>query len=250
MKTGAPVLRLLCAALLLSSPVIMRAEDPPANRFVYAVLKRDAADPYGDLWPQIGEELVRYTSLRPWPARRQVGWNDPELFESPFLLVQGRGALTWSDADLARLRDYLSGGGFLLLDNAEADKGGPFARSVTALPARLMSGGGWKEIPVDHAVYRSFFLLRGAAGRRRAEGKLWGLWWEDRLAAVYAPDDLHGAWVRSATGGWLFPCEPGGEPQRREAQKLLLNLIMYSLTGTYKTDAVHQEFLKRRWGEQ
>ena len=62
----------------------------------------------------------------------------------------------------------------------------------------------------------------------------------------FPEDDIHGAWVRAPAGGWLFPCEPGGEVQRDEAHKLLVNIIMFSLTGTYKTDAIHQEFIKRK----
>lgn len=239
----------LLALSLFSAPI--RADEPaPGNRFVYAVLDRGpGAEPYGDLWPQLAEALRLSTSLDPWPRRRLITWNDDALFESPFLLVAGRGALALTESDLSRLRDFLAGGGFLLLDNTEAEKGGPFGRSVAALPARLVPGESWREVPADHAVFRSFYLLRRASGRRRTEGKLWGLWTEGRLSVVYAPDDLEGAWVRAPAGGWLFPCQPDGEPQRAEAQHLLMNLVMYSLTGTYKTDAIHQEFLKRRLGE-
>ena len=66
------------------------------------------------------------------------------------------------------------------------------------------------------------------------------------MAAVYAADDLHGPWVAAPAGGFLFPCEPGGEAQRREAHKVMVNLVIYSVTGTYKTDAVHQEYIKRK----
>jgi hypothetical protein len=224
----------------------VRAEEVPADRFVYATVKRSGGEPYGDLWPDLRSFLEQTTSLQPWPQRRVLSWDDPLLKESPFLVLAGRGSVDMGEADLARLREYLSGGGFLLIDNTEADAGGPFARSVAALPSRLYRGASWKIVPPDHAVFRSFFLLRRASGRRRGEGALKGLWVGDRLAVIYAPDDLHGVWVRAPAGGWLVPCEPGGEEQRLEAQRLLANIVLYSLTGTYKTDAVHQEYILRK----
>jgi hypothetical protein len=240
---------LFCLLPLFSSPLEGEGFENlvPSNDFVYTLLRHSGAwDPHGDLWPDIADALSRTTSVRPWPARRVLDAADPALFESPFLLLTGRGAFSLPDEDVSRLREYLARGGFLLVDNAEADRGGPFARSALALPARLEPGGAWRPVPGDHAVFRSFYFLRRASGRRRAEGRLLGFWSGDRLAAVYAPDDLHGAWVRAPAGGWLFPCEPDGEPQRQEAHRLLINVVMYSLTGTYKTDAIHQDFLKEK----
>jgi hypothetical protein len=34
--------------------------------------------------------------------------------------------------------------------------------------------------------------------------------------------------------------------QRAEAFKWTVNLVVYSLTGTYKTDAIHQPFLEQK----
>jgi hypothetical protein len=85
--------------------------------------------------------------------------------------------------------------------------------------------------------------LRRAAGRRLVEPVLYGYWFQDRLAMVYCANDLLGALARNADGRFLYACEPGGESQRWDAQKLWVNIILFSLTGTYKTDAIHQPFL-------
>ena len=42
--------------------------------------------------------------------------------------------------------------------------------------------------------------------------------------------------------------EPGGEAQRWESIKLTLNVIYFSLTGTYKKDAIHQPFIEMKLG--
>ena len=56
---------------------------------------------------------------------------------------------------------------------------------------------------------------------------------------VFCPNDLSGALDRGADGRDRYPVSPGGEWQRREALKLGINLVMYSLTSNYKQDQAH-----------
>ena len=42
---------------------------------------------------------------------------------------------------------------------------------------------------------------------------------------------------------------PGGEPQREQALRFGVNLVMYALTGNYKTDQVHVPALLERLGQ-
>jgi hypothetical protein len=46
----------------------------------------------------------------------------------------------------------------------------------------------------------------------------------------------------------MFPCEPGGESQREQAFRFGVNLVMYTLTGNYKSDQVHIPALLQRLG--
>jgi hypothetical protein len=237
--------KLLIFSLLFPSLVL--GEDPvPGNRFVYALLRHEGTwDPYPALWPEIASTLERTTSLRPWPERRAVGENDPSLYESPFVLLTGRGPVRLTEDALESLRRYLSAGGFLFIDSAEADRAGPFARSLEALPEKLFPGQRWADIPPDHALFRAFFLLPSGNGPgRRQSARPRGLWVQGRLAAVFSVNDAHGVWARAPGGGWLFPCDPGGDLQREESRRFLMNAVIFSVTGTYKTDAIHQEFIK------
>ncbi len=236
-------------AVFLLFPVFLPAEEAPGNRFVFAQIRHAGDwDPAPDVWGTQAPYLRRTTSLDPWPARRVLALGDAAAGESPFLCLAGRGDPSFSDADVGRLRDVLSAGGFLLIDNAEANAGGPFARAARALPARLSGDARWRTVPQDHALYRSFFLLHRSAGRRRSDDDLEGLWFGDRLVAVYCENDLLGALAQDRVGAPLFPCVPDGEAQRLESQKLFVNIVLFSLTGTYKTDAVHQPFLEKKMG--
>ena len=172
--------------------------------------------------------------------------DDDLLFERPLVVVGGWGDWDPAVSDLSRLRDYLAAGGLLLIDDSEAAGASACARTARSLPDRLFPGSRWRPIPSDHAVYRSFFLMRSASGRRRVDPDLRGLWSGDRLVMVWSANDLLGALARDSLGQPLHPCEPGGDAQRAESHKLFVNIVMFALTGTYKTDAVHQPFLERK----
>ena len=63
---------------------------------------------------------------------------------------------------------------------------------------------------------------------------------------IYSQNDIFGAWARDKFGNYFFECFPGGENQRFESQKLTINLIVFSLTGTYKTDVIHRPFIEEK----
>ncbi len=238
---------MLAGLMFFASTVFSAEGGGPENRFVYAQLRWQGTwDPYPALWPQIGRYLQQTTSVVPWPERRTLTVDDPALFESPFLVILGQGAVSFSEAEKERLRRYIIGGGMIFLDNTEAERNSPFGRSAPALLKSLFPESTWEALPSDNVVFRSFFLLRGVGGRRIAEPQLKGLRVQDRLAVLYCANDLHGALARDHLGNALFSCEPGGENQRYESWKLMVNVILFSLTGTYKTDAIHQPFLERK----
>jgi hypothetical protein len=245
-STGAYILAL---ALVVSNldPAAVRGQDALENRFVYAQLRYEGDwDPYPQVWGPISAFLKQMTSVTSVESRRVVSAADPALFDSPFLLVSGRGFVKLSERELFNMRNYLAGGGFLLVDNSEAEKNSAFARSILPQVAKLFPGSAWEPLASNHAVFRSFFLLKSAAGRRVVEPALLGLKVQDRVVAVYCANDIQGAWARDPLGNPLYTCEPGGELQRAESHKLMVNLVVFSLTGTYKTDAIHQPFLERK----
>jgi hypothetical protein len=242
-KSG-PLQKIVCA-LFVCLPVFSEAAS--RDRFVFAQVQRGGRwDPYPEVWGWGAVFLRQTTRLEPVAERRVVSLSDDLIFESPFLVAAGRGELGFTEEDIVRLRDYLSAGGFLFLDDTEASASSPFSRSARELAGRLLPNAYWRPVPFDHALFRSFFLLRSAAGRKRVDQNLQGLWMADRLVAVWSANDLLGALVRDRSGNPFYPCEPGGESQREASARLFVNIVMFSVTGTYKTDAVHQPFLEQK----
>ncbi len=226
-----------------------------ANHFEFRQLKYDGAwDPYPNVQDSIFGMVHTMTNIPFEPQRVVVTLKSPQLFDNPFLIIKGNAALTFDAEEKRQLKTFIDRGGLVFIDDTLCNPKGPFAESVRRLFAELFPDRTFQKLSADHALFRSFFLLRSVSGRRIAEKSLEGLdvsaglGGENRTAVVYCPNDLLGAWVKDNVGQYVYSCEPGGEPQRWEALKLTINIIYFSLTGTYKKDAIHQPFIEKKLG--
>jgi hypothetical protein len=101
----------------------------------------------------------------------------------------------------------------------------------------------------EHVLNRSFYLLHGLPGRY-TDG---GVFVERSNTAndgvssiIIGGNDWAGAWARDADGVPMYATVPGGEPQREQAFRAGINMVMYALTGNYKTDQVHLPAIMQR----
>lgn len=220
----------------------------PGDRFTWTQLKLGPQwDPYPTAGPDILDMLSTITSVLTAPQRRVVTLDDKELFFSPVVVLAGREAPPDLDeAELAHLRAYLSGGGLLWIEDVSGSAASSFDRWVRRTLPQALPEAQLAPLPPDHVVYRTFFLLRGPAGRSMVAPALEGVTWGGRTAVIYSRNDLLGVWPRDELGKPLFACLPGGEAQRQNGKKLSINILMYGLTGNYKADAVHQPFILQK----
>lgn len=158
-----------------------------------------------------------------------------------------------------RLNKYLAVGGMIFFDTADQNlvglSGGDFgpgAQRLTELTPgldvpRLI------PIPPDHVLTKSFYLLRDFPGR-------WiggGIWVESPRGRVndgvsgivVGSNDYAAAWATDNIGQPMFPVTPGGEKQREMAFRFGINVVMYALTGNYKSDQVHVQTILERLGQ-
>ncbi len=230
--------------LLLGGPALALG---PGSELDVAELQLDA----GTLsrpraWERLLYEVIQTTSVEANPQAVAVGPESPELFAHPFCVLVGDGALpVLSDAAVEQLRRFLAYGGFLFIDDATGSPDGPFARSVRALVRRLFPTRPLAPLPGDHSIYRAFFLLERPLGRIAREDMLEGVTLGPTTPLVFCGNDLSGALDRTEDGRDRYPVVPGGAAQRREALKLGINLVMYSLTSNYKHDQAHVAELMR-----
>ena len=196
----------------------------------------ELADPTG-LDPE-NDELAVY-SLIYWPVTQ----NHREL----------------PTAAMRAIQRYLKGGGMLLIDTKDAgilfpgqDGGGPGELRL----GRLLAGidlAPLIRVPTDHVLTRSFYLMQDFPGRFTGQPV-----WVDQASAalndgvssvVIGVHDWAGAWAEDDYGRTLLPVVPGGEQQREMAKRFGVNLVMYAMTGNYKTDQVHIPALLERLGQ-
>lgn len=163
------------------------------------------------------------------------------------------------DTVLDRIEAYLHHGGMVLFDTGDAarllpgqDVRGPGERRLGEL-LRDIDLPPLESIPDDHVLTRSFYLMQDLPGRFTGRTV-----WVDRQpesvndgvsSVIIGAHDWAGAWAEDELGRTLYPVVPGGERQREMARRFGVNLVMYALTGNYKTDQVHIPALLERLGQ-
>ena len=197
-------------------------------------------------WKRLLYEVIHSTSVECRPESVQVTLDDPDFFQHPFTVLMGNRAFSIpGEQQLEQLHRYLSYGGFLFVDETSGAEVSAFDDTLRKLCERLFPTRPLSPLPPDHSVYRSFFLLDAPLGRLARHRRLEGVTIGNLTPLVYCRNDLSGALERGADGRHTHACIPGGERQRREAVKLGVNLVMYSLTANYKRDQVHVKELMR-----
>jgi hypothetical protein len=167
---------------------------------------------------------------------------------------------------LLRIGDYMRNGGTILFDTRDLTLGA--ARGATSpgeqTLRRLTSGldlPPLEHISADHVLTKTFYILRDFPGRWTG-GDLWvealppppkngappARGGDGVSPVIIGGNDWAAAWAVDSTGHFQFTPSPGGELQREMAFRFGVNLVMYALTGNYKTDVVHAPALLQRLG--
>jgi len=165
-----------------------------------------------------------------------------------------------SSTAVERINRYLGTGGTILFDTRDGDDQTPGSFGGAALSAQRLRRlvGAIKiptlvPIPPDHVLTKSFYLLHEFPGRWNA-GSLWVEPVEDRVndgvsSVVVGANAWAAAWAVDGQGRPAFAVVPGDESQREMAMRFGVNLVMYVLTGNYKSDQVHVPAILERLGQ-
>ncbi|CAJ0863297.1 hypothetical protein AMST5_01568 [freshwater sediment metagenome] len=168
----------------------------------------------------------------------------------------------------ARVAAYMKQGGTVVFDTRDAlnqrpgDAPTPEMQWLRAFSKNLDIPE-LEVVPRDHVITKTFYLLDGFVGRY-ASGDTWvealppepkdqaarPVRATDSVSAiVITSNDLAAAWAVDKRGQPAFPLTPGGARQRELALRGGVNLVMYTLTGNYKSDQVHVRDLLERLGQ-
>jgi hypothetical protein len=162
-----------------------------------------------------------------------------------------------------RLAKYLATGGMILFDTRDqalstvSEPGsegvsGPGAVKLREL-LRGLSIPSLTPVPKGHNLTKSFYLLNEFPGRWTG-GTVWverrgGAANDGVSSVVIGANDFAGAWAIDANSQPAFPVVPGGSRQREIAYRFGVNVVMYALTGNYKSDQVHVPAILERLGQ-
>lgn len=215
------------------------------GKFVFTQLKYSGNwDTRHSAWDRISELLTASTSVKSVPERRTVQITDERLFWSPFLVISGDSEYLQLTADEIKiLRKYIQCGGMVFIDDSSGRKASGFDKSVRDAVTRISPENALEKIPASDAIFKSFYLMQEMPGRIMTNRYLEGCRTGERYVIIYSQNDLLGAWEKDNLGNYIYPCD---DKQRWEAKKMMINIILYSLTGTYKSDAVHSPFIKSK----
>jgi hypothetical protein len=146
----------------------------PSNRggFVFCRLWYDAARGMAsglgwstDYPAADGNFMTRLEELTPtrierWengePGIAAVRATDDDLFKCPFLFMTDPGSVTFSDAEVEGLRNYLEKGGFLWADDMWGEQAWSFFEAEIT---RILPGRPIVELSIDHPLFSAHYLV-------------------------------------------------------------------------------------------
>jgi hypothetical protein len=243
----------VCGALVLqATPVQAQALIPPAALQTELAYIRTGDAPTDQLSADALGYLSALVSARSSaqlgaPAAVDPGSDNIDLFPLIYWPVLPNAAAP-SARVCAALIDYMQHGGLLLIDSQGGDadaagSGAGFAPGAAAAIERVtacLDLPPMERLTTANAIAHSFYILPSFAGKfvgdpvlianaaaRDADGV---------TPVVIGQNDWAGAWARDANGDAEQTPLPGGEDQRVIADRFGTNLVIYALTGDYKSD--------------
>jgi hypothetical protein len=180
----------------------------------------------------------RLTGVRVHPNPNVITILDPNLAKFPYVYAVEVGGMYLSDAEAARLRDYLLGGGFLHVDDfwGGFQKANFETQMQKVFPDRRM-----EPLPLTHEVFHTFYDIDTVMqipnhGNACYGGRTWEQP-DDTEPAIYGLSDDRGRLMVVATynsdlgDAWEYmdlPCYP--EKYSGQAYRMGINFMVYAMT--------------------
>ena len=175
--------------------------------------------------PNLLSAIRERTTLGAERTEGKVRLTDDQLWDYPYLHLTGHGTIKLSDAEAARLREYIQRGGFL-----HADDNYGLDESIRRELARVFPDRPLVEVPLSHPIYHLVYdFPKGLPKVHEHDGKPprgYGIFVGDRLAVFYTSEsDLGNGWEDVGT----YPNDP---PEAHEqALRMGVNLFVYAVTS-------------------
>ncbi|MFQ5753689.1 MAG: DUF4159 domain-containing protein [bacterium] len=217
---------ILLFGLCISYSNLMSQIKNPHSEFVLARLKyHGGGDWYND--PSIIPNLLNFmadnTNIDVDNSEFVVEIMDEDLFSYPVIYMTGHGRISFLKEEAARLRLYLTSGGFLYADDDYGmDKS--FRKEIKKVfPEQQLV-----ELPFSHPIYHCHFQFpNGLPKIHEHDGGPphgYGIFYEGRMVVFYT-------FNTNISDGWADPNVHGDPPEvRQKAFEMGTNIMVYALT--------------------
>jgi hypothetical protein len=276
----AAMMALVAAVSLLAFLPQASAEDAKPNdaqaieaismtRLAYVI----TGDPGVDSISRAGLEglsrfLIEKTALEPGdPAGVDLEQDELSFYPIIYWPIDPKAAMP-SESAIAHIDEYMKEGGTVLFDTRDQFATGIDNAAASPATERLrdilshLNVPPLEPVPQDHVLTKSFYILPEFPGRFNGSP----LWVEASLDAentdnrpvrtgdgvtpiMITANDFAGAWAVDQNGDPMLPTVPSDPMQRVYAYRSGVNIVMYMLTGNYKSDQVHVPDLLQRLGQ-
>jgi hypothetical protein len=219
-----PALVIAVLISLLGTNGFCADKDEKLATFFMGRIKYSTND--GNDCSEVGQDLMKLVSRASTlqiQEERRLKLTDPQLFETPFVFMNGHNDFVLSDVELEALRKYLAHGGFVFASGCCDNPG--FPKAWRREFGRIFPNERVKPLSYDHLIYRSFYKLdRVRSDKDNHDIQLESLSYQDNVVAVMCEDGLCCAF--SADNN----CNRGKTVNVEDGKKLALNIAVYALT--------------------
>ena len=191
---------------------------------VYRIKYNGGGDWYGNKTTFVNLFKLMSSELNIRTRQREISGSllDDDLFSHPTAYIAGHGNISFSEEEAARLRLYLTNGGFLFADDDYGmDKS--FRREMKKVFPELKL----VELPFRHPIYRVYYnFSKGLPKIHEHDGgppKGLGLIYEGRLVTFYSFN------TDISDGCEDADIHQDPPEKRKEALQMGLNILLYSL---------------------
>lgn len=175
-----------------------------------------------DAIPNLCHEIQRRTSIQVADDEARVELMDEKLFGYPLLFMTGHGNISFSDAEVSRLRRFLESGGFLYADD-DYGMDESFRRELR----RVFPQNELVELPLEHPIYHQVYDFPTGLPKihEHEEGPPhgYGIFIGGRLAVFYT-------FNTNISDGWTAAHDDPPEV-REQAFRMGVNIVSYFLTN-------------------
>jgi hypothetical protein len=219
--------QILLASVAVSALALPSVSEGQQARMTVARLQYDGG---GDWYanpsslPNLLAAIAQRTTIAVDRSEARVSLLDDRIWDYSFLHVTGHGNIRFSEAEIARLREWLQRGGFLHVDdNYGLDES--FRREI----ARVFPDRELQDVPLSHPIYNVVYRFpEGMPKIHEHDGKPpqgLGIFLGDRLAVLYSYETDLG-------NGWEDPQVHNNPAEKREAAlRMGVNLFVYAVTS-------------------